>query len=177
METWECHFQMDSPGASAVPSAGFSFGASLGIASSEVSEWLVKSQAARGSCDASPGWAEGGGDNAPGESQLPPRSCPEHSAEHFSHPSPCDATSPGNTALSLLLEQALTSKLRHFSSCYSNFQAFLCQAPLPSTWPGHLYALTIPVLWNGICGLLAMSASSSSSVTLLLHFHKRFKPA
>lgn len=167
---------MDSPGASAVPSAGFSFGASLGIGSSKVSEGLVKSQAVRASCAGSPGWAEGGGDNAPGESQLPPRSCPVPSAEHISHTSPRDATSPENTALSLLLEQALTSKLRYFSSCYSNFQALLCQAPLPSTWPGHLYALTIPVLWNGICGLLAMSDSSSSSVTSLLHFHKHFKP-
>lgn len=38
MEKWECHSQMGSPGAPAVPSAGFSFGAFPGIGSREVSE-------------------------------------------------------------------------------------------------------------------------------------------
>lgn len=119
MEKWECHFQMDFPGASAVPSVGFSaaFGAFLEVLSRKVWKW--QSQAVRGS------WAEGGGDNAPGVSQLPARSCSEHSAEHISHfsrphPSPCDATGPGSRVLSLLLEQAVTSNLRSFSSWYNH---------------------------------------------------------
>lgn len=173
MEKWECNFQMDYPGASAVPSVGFSatFGSFLGILCRKVSEWLMKRrQEAEPGCERILWW----------QHRQWPRWVPGELLcafcwAHFS--SNTLRCTMGSRGLSLLLEQAVTSKLRYFSSCYRHFQALLCQASLPSTWPGHLYALTIPVLRNGICGLLAMLDYSSSSVTLLLHFHKHFKPA
>jgi len=47
---------------------------------------------------------------------------------------------------------------------------------MQGTWQGHLYTLTIPVFWNGICGLLAVLDYSGSLVTFVLDFHKHFKP-
>lgn len=175
MEKWECHFQMDSPGPSAVPWAGFSLGALLGTGSREVSEWLVRGQAVTGSCGGSSGWAEGGGDKGT-MPQASPSSLPGAALlillSTFLIP-PLWSNQPGEQSCVLALGTSTSLRTQRF---FRLLQQFL-SSPLSGPTAKHMARPFI--CFNYSCAVewhLWIIGNSSSSVTLLLHFHKHFKP-